>query len=83
MGLLRIHFLYIAPLLFGVSSLIMLIASRSGAAPDAEVVKAYVWSRADFTEESEALATVPFYANYRYLSVALLALTAWIVGAFW
>ena len=83
MGLFRIHFLYIAPLLFGVSSLIMLLASRSGAAPDAEVVKAYVWSRADFTEESEALAAVPFYANYRYLSVALLALTAWIVGAFW
>jgi solute:Na+ symporter, SSS family len=79
----HLHFLYVAPLLFLVSSLIMVIASRLSPAPEPGVIEANVWNANDFRSETLALQATPFYANYRYLSIALLALTALVVVNFW
>ncbi|MCR9287005.1 MAG: sodium:solute symporter [Bacteroidetes bacterium] len=43
----------------------------------------YVWKKSLFTEETEELQSLPWYMNYRYQAVALLAVTAILVGYFW
>jgi SSS family solute:Na+ symporter len=79
----RIHFLYIAPLMLAVCSLTIVVVSLLTHAPKEEQVKAYIWNRSVYNAESAQLRGVPWYKNYRVLSVALLALTALIVLSFW
>ncbi|MEO1515715.1 MAG: sodium:solute symporter [Bacteroidota bacterium] len=43
----------------------------------------YIWSRSLVDEETIELADLPWYLNYRYLSVGLIIVTAIIVGIFW
>ncbi|MCZ6828991.1 MAG: sodium transporter, partial [Gammaproteobacteria bacterium] len=83
LGLMKLHFLYIAPTLFVISSIIMILVSRNTEAPKPEQIQGYVWSVADYREDSKALAGTPLWANYRILSGLLLALTAVIVIGFW
>jgi solute:Na+ symporter, SSS family len=83
LGVFHLHFLYVAPLLFIFSSLVISIVSRGGPAPAPEIVNAYVWKPADYRAETEALAATPLWANYRVLSLGLLLLTAIVVGTFW
>lgn len=78
-----LHFLYVAPLLFLLSCAALIVGSLRTAAPDAESVKDYVWTPAYYKEETEELKALPWYWNYRVLSVLLLAMTAVIVISFW
>jgi SSS family solute:Na+ symporter len=70
------NFLYVAPLLFVVSLVILAAVSLFTAPPAPEVVSRYVWSPAFFRDETAGLAGTPWYQNYRILSLILLAITA-------
>lgn len=70
------NFLYVAPLLFVVSLVILVTVSLFTAAPSPDVVSRYVWSPSFFREESAGLVGTPWYQNYRILSLILLAFTA-------
>ena len=69
-----IHFLLTVPIYLAWSMLIMLVISYLTPAPDYKIVKPYIWTKADFDEETVALQKLPFYKNYRKLSYMLIAL---------
>jgi SSS family solute:Na+ symporter len=79
---LGLHFLLVAPLLFVVSGLALVLGSLVSDAKPREGVDALLWTPAFFREESAALRGVPAWQNYRLQAVALLALTALIVWTF-
>ncbi len=83
LGIWSLHFLYVAPVLFCISGVIMVIASHLTNAPDAGNLDGYTWSPREYSEDSRTLAGTPWWANYRLHSMLLLALTAVIVIAFW
>ena len=74
-----VHFLYVAPVIFAVSALIIVVASLLSAPPAAEKVAAYVWKASAFAQESAELAALPWYQNYRILSALLLLATGLFV----
>lgn len=78
-----VHFLYVAPILFAVSAVVLLLASRLAPPPAPEEIEDLVWSRAYFAEESRELAALPWWRNYRFLALGLFGLTGVIVGWFW
>ena len=69
------HFLYVAPIIFVVSLLIIGIVSVLTPPPAEKTIAAYVWKFSAFAEESAELAALPWYQNYRILSVLLLLAT--------
>lgn len=69
-----IHFLLTVPIYLAWSMLIMLVISYLTPPPDYKIVKPYIWTKADFDEETVALQKLPFYKNYRKLSYMLIAL---------
>lgn len=77
-----IHFLYVAPILFLFSALVLITVSLLTAPPPPEKTEGLIWTRQSFREESAMLASVPWWRNYRILSAGLLLLTALIVIAF-
>ncbi len=77
-----IHFLMMATILF-ISCLIVHIAvSLSSKAEDAEKVSKLTWTKKLIAEETEELAGLPWYQNYRYLAIILLVITSILVGYF-
>jgi SSS family solute:Na+ symporter len=48
-----------------------------------EKTEGLMWTPATWHEESADLASLPWWQNYRVLSVGLLAITAVIVISFW
>ena len=79
----ELHFLYRTVLLFVLCLIVNFIVSMSSAPPSDYQIEHYTWKKSMLAEESTELAALPWYKNYRYLSVALLILTAIIVGYFW
>ena len=77
-----LHFLYLAPILFLVSVTTIIVVSLTGERPLPEKLE-YTWSPALFRAESEELAALPWYKNYRIQSAILLSITAVIVIMFW
>ena len=77
-----LHFLYLAPILFLISVTTILVVSLTGERPLPEKLE-YTWSPALFRAESEELAELPWYKNYRIQSAILLGITAVIVIMFW
>ncbi|ESQ79565.1 sodium/solute symporter [Asticcacaulis sp. YBE204] len=75
-----LHFLVAACLIFAVSAAAVVTGSLMRHAPqgiDGLIFTGAVWRR-----ETEALKTVPWYRNYRWLSVGLLVVTACVVVPF-
>ena len=70
------NFLYVAPLLFVVSLAVIAAVSIATPAPQADTISRYVWTPKFFREETASLAGVPWFLNYRVLSILLLAVTA-------
>jgi SSS family solute:Na+ symporter len=81
--LLHLHFLYVAPLLLGVDTLILVIVSWRNPAPASAVTSALVWTPAHYRAETERLRAVAPWRNYRVQAAALLILTAIVVAFFW
>ena len=77
------HFLAKANLLFVISVSTHVIVSMTTAAPTEEQVADFTYKRTLFTEETTELKALPWYKNYRILSILLLIVTAIIVGWFW
>lgn len=75
------HFLYVAPVVFAVSLVTLVLASRGGAGPRPEQLE-LVWTPAFYHQETQSLRALPWWANYRWLSLGLLALTAALVFKF-
>ncbi len=82
-GVFQIQFLYAAAILFLLACLLMIVVSLLSSPPPEEKTEDLVWDISLWREESRELAEKAWYWNYRYWSVALLAVTAVIVIAFW
>jgi len=77
----NIHFLNKAPLLLVICMAVHVGVSLATAKPSVDKVENMTWSTKIFREETIELKGLPWYKNYRYLSIILLLLTAAIV--FW
>jgi SSS family solute:Na+ symporter len=82
LGIIDLHFLYVAPLLLALCAAALVVGSRRAPAPAAAAVATLLWRPQLWRAETAALAGVPAWRNYRAQSVALLALTAAVVVAF-
>jgi SSS family solute:Na+ symporter len=78
-GVLDLHFTLIAGLIFAISSLIFWLAGLLTAAPLAEQIEKYTWRR----EIMLATVSGAWWQDYRFFAVVLIALTIWLVAAFW
>ena len=78
-----IHFLHMAFYLFVVCVIIHVVVSLMTPPSRPEQIENYTWSPKLFTQETEELKNVPWYLNYRILSIILLAITAVLIGSFW
>lgn len=79
----ELHFLAKANLLFVISLITHVIVSLSTKPQSEQQILEYTYKKEMFTEESKELAGLPWYKNYRILSVILLIITAAVVGFFW
>lgn len=78
----EVHFLHKAPLLFLFCAIMHVVISLITPPPSEEKLEGYTWRRDILVAESEELAALPWYKNYRILSVILLVITAMIVIPF-
>lgn len=81
LGWIDLHFLYVAPILFLVSLVLLLLCGFQGPSPRPEQTE-LVWTRKFFREESAGLRGLPWWQNYRWLSLGLLLLTTALVLSF-
>lgn len=81
LALTQLHFLYVGPILFVLSLITLLIASRFGAPAHAEQT-ALVWTPEFYKRESLELREQPLWQNYRLWSLALLIVTGALVYLF-
>lgn len=79
----EMHFLIRTFVLFVMCVVIHIVVSLITKAPAAEKVETLTWSTKFIKEETEELKNLPWYQNYRILSVILLVITALVVGFFW
>jgi SSS family solute:Na+ symporter len=70
------NFLYVAPVVFALSLGIIVAVSLFTAAPAEQQVSTYVWNAQVFRDETQNLADVPWFKNYRVLAVLLLVAAA-------
>lgn len=70
------NFLYVAPLLFVCSLALIIPLSLVTPPPSADVVERFVWKPQFYRDESAELAGIPWFKNFRVLSVLLLILMA-------
>jgi SSS family solute:Na+ symporter len=82
LGLIHLHFLYVAPVLFAQSAAVLVAVSLLTAPDAAEKSHGLTWSPAFFRAETLALAGLPFWANYRVLGLVLIAITGVMVWTF-
>jgi SSS family solute:Na+ symporter len=78
-----IHFLLQVPILALICAVFNIIISNASAPPPAEKVDSMTWNIGIFRAETRELASLPWYKNYRILSLLLLLLTAFIVIWYW
>ena len=81
-GLNEVHFLHKAPILFLLCAAIQIAISLATQAPSEEKIEGYIWKKELFQAESQELKELPWYKNYRILSIILLIITALIVIPF-
>lgn len=83
-GVVDIHFLYVAPILFVFSMLLMVVLSIvTSSKQERSEIEEYLWTVRYYREETRELARKPWYQNYRIQSVIILTITAVIVLWFW
>ena len=78
-----IHFLYIAPALALFCLIVLVVVSLSTAPPDEEQVSAYIWKKSMYDEDTERLKGLPWYQNFRYLSIIVIVISAILVISYW
>lgn len=75
----EIHFLLQVPIFFVISCFLNILISNMSAAPGTDKTDGMIWTKKIYTDETSELAVLPWYKNYRILSVILIILTAIIV----
>jgi SSS family solute:Na+ symporter len=70
-------------ILFVLTLPVVIIASLLTAAPAEEKTKGLTWNRKFYQAESKLLEAVPWYKNYRVLSIILVLCTAVLVIFWW
>ncbi|MCE7994652.1 MAG: sodium/solute symporter [Roseivirga sp.] len=75
----EIHFLLQVPVFFAISCLLNIAVSNMSATPAADKTDGMIWTRRIYTDETAELSALPWYKNYRILSVLLIIVTAIIV----
>jgi solute:Na+ symporter, SSS family len=84
LGVTDIHFLYVAPILFAASViLIVAISLFTKTRQEREDIEAFLWTKKSYNEETRELSEKPWYQNYRIQSVIILSITALIIIMFW
>ena len=68
------HFLLWVPVLLFSSILVNIIFSLYDKKPESEVVEKYTWKKTLWHEESIELQSIPWYKNFRYISLLVLTL---------
>lgn len=68
------HFLLWVPFLLILSFLVNVIVSLLSEKPDPEVISTYTWKKQLWHEDTLELKSIPWYKNFRYLSVVVLLL---------
>lgn len=66
-----LHFLMLAPMVMALSVLVNVVVSLSSHLPDPEKVAKNTWTRQVWRDESRELKGVPWYKNFRVLSLLL------------
>jgi len=79
----QLHFLLRTTVLFVLCLVVHIVVSLATGPPPAAKLEGMIWSPKLIREETEELAGLPWYQNYRYLAVLLLILTVFVVGYFW
>ena len=82
-GITSVHFLYVAPILFVICVVLLIVGSLMTEPPDSAKVEELTWSKAFFREETKELKGIIWYKNYRILSVILMLMTLVLVVIFW
>ena len=80
--LLHLHFLYVAPLLLAIDTIILIAASAWRPSTSSAMTRTLVWTPTHYREETARLRSIPLWRNYRVQAVALLILTSIVVVAF-
>lgn len=75
----KVHFLMKAPIIFAICSVVQVAVSLATAVPPAHKLVGFTWNKAVYDEDSAELVGVPWYQNYRVLSVILLIITFAVV----
>ena len=78
-----IHFLIQVPIFTAICMMLNVSISNMYPAPPPEKIEGMIWTTKIYTDETAELKLLPWYQNYRILSVILLLLTALIVIWFW
>lgn len=78
-----IHFLDRAALLLLICSIVHIGVSLMTKGPNEEIIRQYTWRKSVWTEETAELADLPWYKNYRILSLILLIITIALVAWWW
>ncbi len=79
----QLHFLLRTTVLFVLCLVVHIVVSLISEPSTAEKLKGMIWTPQLIAEETEELRGLPWYQNYRILSVILLVITAFVVGYFW
>jgi SSS family solute:Na+ symporter len=82
LGWTDIHFLYVAPILLAVSSVVLVGVSLATGHAGSAGGQALVWTPAFFRAETVTLRIEPLWRNYRVLAAVLLLLTGSLVFTF-
>ena len=69
-------FLYVPPVIFLAASAVLVAVSLATPAPDPQRIGRFLWTRDILRDESADLAALPWWQNYRTLSILLVAFTA-------
>jgi SSS family solute:Na+ symporter len=75
----EIHFLLQVPIFFVISCILNIAVSSLSPAPPSDKTDGMIWTKKIYTDETAELDALPWYKNYRILSVILIIVTAIIV----
>ncbi len=82
LGLIDLHFLYVAPILFVVSGLVLVLASLTAPAPSRDQIETLLWKKSLSDPDPINGAKPPFWLDYRVQGAGLLVMAFAIVFSF-
>lgn len=71
----HIHFLYAAPIVFSITAVVVVVFSLFTKPELDEKIKKYVWTKEVYKQETIELKGLPWYKNFRVLSIIILVVT--------